>query len=198
MSKAAEDTLQKVSAEFEAEMLSDLQAGRDQAMQNMERIRREAAGEVAKAIENGERQAESTQRQIVGAAELDVRNAQLKSLESGVNEVFASAIRRVSSLSGPAEEGTLSTLISEGLEVIGNKAVVHCSPKQKKAVSAAVKKLNKGPVRLSVDEKGIETIGGVMLSTSDGSVKFDNTFEARLERMRPTLRKEVAGILAGS
>jgi V/A-type H+/Na+-transporting ATPase subunit E len=198
VSKAASDTLEKVSAEFEAEVLADLQAGTDQAIQSVQTMRREAADEVAKALEAGERQADSVRRQIIGAAEIEVRNAQLRSLEVAVTEVFDSAVRKVSSLSGEAEEASLTTLLKEGMEAIGTKAVVHSSAKERKAVSAAVRKLNKGPVRLSVDEKGIETIGGVMLTTSDGSVKFDNTFEARLERMRPSLRKEVAAILTAA
>jgi V/A-type H+-transporting ATPase subunit E len=198
VSKAAADTLQKVSAEFEAEVLSDLQAGRDQAIQNVQAVRKETSEAVAKTIEGGERQAESVKRQIIGSAELEVRNAQLKSLETAVNDVFDSAVRRISSLSDSAIESSLTALIMEGIEVIGPRAVVHCSAKQRKAVSSAVRRLNKGHVKLTVHDKGIETIGGVILATSNGSVKFDNTFEARLERMRPTLRKEVAGILTGS
>jgi len=198
VSKAAADTLQKVAAEFEADVLSDLQAGKEQALQNVQAVRRETAQAVAKTIEGGERQAESVKRQIIGAAELEVRNAQLRSLETTVNEVFDSAVRKVSSLSDSALEGSLTFLIKEGMDVIGPRAVVHCSANQRKAVSGAVRKLNKGPVKLTVDEKGIETIGGVVLATSNGSMKFDNTYEARLERMRQTLRKEVAGILTGS
>lgn len=198
MSKAASDTLEKVSTEFEAEVLAGLQAGKDQATQNVQSIRRETAEEVAKALEAGERQADSVKRQIIGAAELEVRNVQLRSLEVAVTEVFDSAVRKISSLSGQDEEESLATLIKEGIEVIGSKAVVHSSAKERKAVSAAVRKLNKGSVKLSVDDEGIETIGGVTLTTSGGSVKFDNTFEARLERMRPSLRKEVAEILTGA
>jgi len=198
VSKAAADTLQKVAAEFEADVLSDLQAGKEQALQNVQAVRRETAQAVEKTIEGGERQAESVKRQIIGAAELEVRNAQLRSLETTVNEVFDSAVRKVSSLSDSALESSLAFLIREGLDVIGPRAVVHCSANQRKAVSGAVRKLNKGLVKLTVDEKGIETIGGVVLATSNGSMKFDNTYEARLERMRQTLRKEVAGILTGS
>jgi V/A-type H+-transporting ATPase subunit E len=198
MGNASADTLQKVSAEFEAEVLSDLQAGMDQAVQIVEISRKETAEAVSKTLEGGERQAESVKRQIIGAAELEVRNAQLRSLERSVNEVFDSAVKRVTSLSDSAVEGSLTALIREGLDVIGPRAVVHCSTKQRKAVSSVVRRLNKGSVRLTVDEKGIETIGGVTLTTSNGSVKFDNTFEARLERMRPTLRKDVAAILTGS
>jgi len=198
MSKAASDTLEKVSTEFEAEILADVQEGRDQAMQGIQAIRRETAEEVAKTLEAGERQAESVKRQLVGAAELEVRNAQLKSLESAIDAVFESAVRRISSLSGQAEEDSITTLIREGMGVIGSRAVVQSPAKDRKVVSSAARKLSRGPVRLTVGEEGIESIGGVILSTSDGTVKFDNTYEARLERMKPTLRKEVAGILTGA
>ena len=92
MSKAATDTLQKVSTEFEAEVLSDLQSGRDQAVQIVQSIRKESAEAVAKTIEGGERQAESVRRQIIGAAELEVRYAKLRAMEYAVNVVFVSAV----------------------------------------------------------------------------------------------------------
>jgi V/A-type H+-transporting ATPase subunit E len=46
-----------------------------------------------------------------------------------------------------------------------------------------------------LEEKSIDTIGGVVITSLDGSVRFDNTFEARLERMRPSLRMEVSETL---
>jgi V/A-type H+-transporting ATPase subunit E len=143
------------------------------------------------------KQAESAKRQIIGAAELEARNAQLKSLEKAVNEVFDLAVKEVSEASGASYEKALARLISEGVDVIGPKAKVMSSSKDKKAVSSAVRKLSSGNVKLQFDDEPVETIGGVVLTTAGGSVKFDNTFEARLERMRPTLRKEVAGLLTG-
>ena len=198
MSKAATDTLEKVASEFEAEVLADLQSGRDQAMQTIEAARKETAEAVAKTLEAGTKQAESVRRQVIGAAELDVRNAQLRSLEVAVSDVFESAAKRVSSLPEEAYEKALATLIKEGMGIIGDKAKVHASGDQKKAVSNVVRGLNRGTAKLTLDEKGIETIGGVMLSAADGTIRFDNTFEARLERMRPSLRKDVAGILTGA
>ena len=48
-----------------------------------------------------------------------------------------------------------------------------------------------------VSEKTLSSIGGIVLATPDRAIRFDNTFEARLERLRPQLRKEVAGLLSG-
>jgi V/A-type H+/Na+-transporting ATPase subunit E len=194
---AAADTLEKVSQEFEAEVLADLQKGRDQALGSVESARRETTEAVQKVLETSSRQSESLKRQVIGAAELEVRNAQLRSMEKAVNEVFGAAVEELRAGSGSRYEKALARLIEEGLEVIGPRATVTCSSKDRKAVSASIRKLEAGHVKLTLGERSIETIGGVVLTTADGSVKFDNTFEARLERMKPKLRKEVAGILTG-
>jgi V/A-type H+-transporting ATPase subunit E len=197
LSKAASDTLEKVSGEFEAEVLAGLEAGRSETLAKIEAVRKETAEAVAKILETGEKQAESAKRQIIGAAELDARNAQLRSLERAVNEAFELATRQVSSESGPSQEKALTSLIQEGVDVIGSRAKLKCATKDRRAVSSAIRKFG-SKAKLSLDDEEIDTMGGVVLTTPDGSVRFDNTFEARLERMRPTLRKEVATILTGA
>ena len=196
MSKAASDTLDKVSGEFESEVLTDLEANRAETLAKIESVRKDTAEAVAKILETSVKHAESVKRQIIGAAELETRNAQLRSLERAIADVFDLASKEASSASGASQEKSLAGLLQEGLDVIGAPARVQCSARDRKFVGAAIKKLNK--TKVTLDEGPIETIGGVVLTTPDGSVRFDNTFEARLERMRPTLRKEVASILTGS
>ena len=197
MSKAAADTLEKVSGEFEAEVLADLESGRTEALARVESVRKETAEAVAKILETGVKQAESTRRQIIGAAELQARNAQLRALEKAVNEAFDLATKEVSGSLGASHEKAIERLILEGLDVIGPRAKIRCAQKDKKAVASAIKKLA-SKAKVSFDDEPVDTIGGVVLSIPDGSVSFDNTFEARLERMKPTLRKDVAAILTGA
>jgi len=197
VSKAAADTLEKVSGEFESEAMADLEAGRKETIKRIESVRKEATEAVTKILETSMKQAESVKRQIIGAAELETRNAQLKALERGVGEAFDLAAKQISAASGAAHEKAIVGLIQEGLDVLGKHAVVQCAAKDKKVVAAAIKKLDP-KVKVTLDDDPIETIGGVVLTTTDGSVRFDNTFEARLERMRPTLRKDVAYVLTGS
>ena len=197
MSKAASDTLEKVSGEFETEVLADLESGRSETLARIEAVRKETTEAVGKILETSEKQAQSVRRQIIGAAELDARNAQLRSLERAVNEVFDLAAKQISLVSGVPQEQALATLIREGLDVIGPRAKVSCASKDRKAVSSAIRKLGR-KAKLSLDDRELDTMGGVILTTPDGTVRFDNTFEARLERMRPTLRKAVAAILTGT
>jgi V/A-type H+-transporting ATPase subunit E len=197
LSKAASDILEKVSGEFETEVLADLETGRTETLAKIEAVRKETTDAVGKILETGEKQAESVKRQIIGAAELDARNAQLRSLEDAVNAAFDLAAKQVSTVSGASQEKVLASLIQEGLDVIGPRATVSCALKDRKAVSSAIRKLG-SKAKLSLDGREIDTIGGVTLTTPDGTVRFDNTFEARLERMRPTLRKAIATILMGA
>jgi len=194
VSKAASDTLEKVSNEFEGEVLADLQAGRGQALALIESAKRETVEAVAKILLTGTKQAESLKRQVIGAAELKVRNDQLEATEEAVNGALGDAVRSIRKVSRARYEKCIERLIKEGVDVIGPKATVSCNAKDRDAVVKAAGKLGKGRVELAVDPKALDAIGGVVLATEDGSVRFDNTFEARLERMKPTIRKEVAAL----
>ncbi|HKT22567.1 MAG TPA: V-type ATP synthase subunit E family protein, partial [Nitrososphaerales archaeon] len=142
MSRAASDTLEKVAGEFENEALADIEAGRKETLDRVEVVRKETTEAVAKILEMSMKQAESVKRQVVGAAELEARNAQLKSLEKAVNEAFEAATRQVSEMEGAAHERALVRLIQEGLDVIGARAAVRCATKDRKAAALAVKKLD--------------------------------------------------------
>ena len=38
----------------------------------------------------------------------------------------------------------------------------------------------------------IDCIGGIIAKSKDGTMKFDNTLDARIERLKPLIRKEIA------
>ncbi len=198
MSEASKNTLEKVSAEFESEVVAELDEGMAQSTAVIEAARRETAEAVAKILETGGKQAESLKRQVVGAAELQSRDIRLRILEDAINESFAQGTKRLAQVSPSQYEDSITRLIRESTEVIGPAAQVWCNSKDGKLVASVVRKLNRTSMKLSMAEKNIQCIGGVMLTTKDGTVRFDNTFEARLERMRPVLRKEVADLLSGA
>jgi V/A-type H+-transporting ATPase subunit E len=152
---------------------------------------------VTKILQTGVKRAEALKRQIVGAAELEVRNAHLRTVEEAVNHAFSTAISRISTASTVRYERSIVRLIKEGTNAIGPRAVVFCKMEDRELVASIVRELNEGPTRLTVDSKNLDTVGGVALGTSNGSLRFDNTFEARLQRMKSELRKDVAALLSG-
>lgn len=191
------DTLEKVASEFEGEVLMELQEGRAQSLALIENSRKETREAVAKILETSVRQVEALEKQIVGSAELEARNSQLKAMEAAVADVFSSAAAQVSKLSGQRYEASLNQLLKEAVSAIGVNAMVSCSSRDAKLVFSTAKGIKGEHVKLTPGDKTLKTIGGVVLTTPDRSVRFDNTFEARLERMRPILRKEVAALLSG-
>jgi len=195
MSNATADTLQKVAGEFEGEVLAEMQEGREQSLKLIQASKKETLEAVSKILETGTKQAEALKRQIIGAAELEARNSQLKVLEEAVEEVFSSAVAQISKLDDKRYDAALKKLLTEAIGVIGPNALVSTNSKDAKDVFSIAKGIKGEKTRLTPGDKRLETIGGVVLATPDRSVRFDNTFEARLERLRPILRKDVAAIL---
>ncbi|MGD1054485.1 MAG: V-type ATP synthase subunit E family protein [Nitrososphaerales archaeon] len=196
MSKAMTDTLKKVSREFESELMVELEKGKVQALSSVESSRREANVAVTRILDTSVKQAESLRDQIIGAGELEARNALLKTLEMAVVEVFDSAVKELRNMSGVRYDRSLTRLVKEGLEAIGPSARIYCSSKDREAISAVLHRLGGSQSKPVLERKSIDTVGGVVVASMDGSVRFDNTFEARLERMRSALRMQVSAILA--
>jgi V/A-type H+-transporting ATPase subunit E len=43
----------------------------------------------------------------------------------------------------------------------------------------------------------LNSIGGIRLTSADGSMTFDNTLDSRIERLKPLIRKNIAQMLRG-
>ncbi len=65
------------------------------------------------------------------------------------------------------------------------------------SLSKKISETTKKKTTLSLSEKTIATIGGVIVRSKDGAIEADNTFESRTGRLRSELRFKVAEILFG-
>ena len=195
MNTPTEATLQKVASEFEGEVLTELQEAREQSLALLQTSKKASLDAVSKVLETSVKQAEALKRQVIGAAELESRNSQLKVLEEAVDEVFSSAVSQIQRLDEKRYAAALKQMLSEAIDVIGPNALVSTNDKDAKEVLSMAKGVKGEHAKLTPGDKTLKTIGGVVLTTPDRAIRFDNTFEARLERLRQTLRKEVAALL---
>lgn len=196
--RSTEYTLDKVASEALAELVAEIDSGKKDAQERLAAMTRGTKAEVAKILDGGEREAESIRRQILGSAELEARNSTLRALEEASNRVIQESLSAVTEKRPEAYQKALARLISEGALVIGKDASVLCNAKDRKLVGSVVKELNnQNGMELTVSEDGIEAIGGVVLRSSDGTIRYDNTLEARLERIKPELRREIVNALSG-
>jgi V/A-type H+-transporting ATPase subunit E len=191
---SSEKTLSKVSEEFLSEVYSDIKNASQELLEITEKEMRDVKESFTKIIESAQKQAESLKRQIIGSAEIEARNYQLRVLEDAVVAVINSALERLQKIEQERYEEALSKMLHEAYETIGKECIVYCNKKDRSLVSSLVKKLKLG--KISVSPEHIDTAGGIVVESKDRTIRFDNTVEARIERMKQELRKEISSILS--
>jgi V/A-type H+/Na+-transporting ATPase subunit E len=195
-------TVRKVSDEALNEMLQTIAESKAAALDIVNRKMNEAQVEATRIADQEKRQAEALKRQIIGSAEMSARNQTLEIVEENLNAAFSQALKKLEFMaSDPSYEQVLSSMILEGLEEVGgNEFIVSANVRDQKVVQKVIDrisaekkvKISRGPTLLS------NTIGGVTIASADGFVTFDNTYEARLERVKPALRKQIAKLFEES
>jgi len=197
-----EYTVKKVSDEALAEMLQTISESKSAAQEIVTRKMNEAQTEVLRISEQEKRQAEALKRQITGSAEMTARNKTLEIVEQSLNAAFSQALQKLESMTGDSKyEGVLKSMILEGVdEVGGNEFVVSANTGDQQAVQKVIGEVSRErSVTIARSATRLNTsVGGVVIASSDGYITFDNTFEARLERIKPTLRKQIAKLFEDS
>ena len=195
---SSENVVGKVINETNQEILSSLKDGYDQAIQSLDVAQSEAWRDISNILETGRKQAEALKRKILGAAEVSARNKSLKLVEDTINEVFASALSDVKEKTSSKKYiDVLNTLVNEAVDALNTKKVILQGREEDlhhlKKIALDVAKERK--INLEIGTK-IKSSGGVRAMSDDGSVIFDNTFDARLTRGKSLLRKQVADLMS--
>lgn len=195
-----EYTVRKVSEEALEEMQKALAVSGEQANKVVSERALAAKEEVQKIDEHRVREADALKRQIIGAAEMSSRNRSLEVVEQNLNSAFEKATTKLEAVTKTQEyDQVLGSLVLQAMEQIGGgDCIVAGNERDQKALKKIVEQISKeGKYKASLDPKPIKKIGGVVVRSSDGYVRFDNTFEARLERLKPSLRKQIAQLFSG-
>lgn len=185
-----EKTVDTVLGQVEGSVLARLAESHSESQKVLDTLRPRLETEYDRILSEASKEAEQVERQITGSAELDARNAQLRLVEEATDRVFVDATLRIAKISRDATYSKiLSALLTEATNALGTTDVlVSTNKSDADAVAAAIKSLDGAEL---VDER-IECMGGVRLSTRDGLTSFDNTLDAKLNRLKPLIRKEIA------
>lgn len=193
---AAENIVDRVVNEAFKSFTEELNKSAAQAEETLLAYEKQTLSEVTKIFEAAARQEDVLKRKILGSAELAARNEQLRLLEEAVAKVFNEALNRLSALNGDRAERALRQLIAEALDAIEGNVTLFCRKEDNELVKKIAQEFSKSTKRtITVSKNHILCKGGIQASSEDGSVMYDNTYEARLERIRQLLRKEVVKIL---
>jgi len=188
-------TVKKVSDEALAEMVQSISESKAAALDVVGRKMNEAEAEVQRISEQQRRQGDALRRQIIGSAEMTSRNRTLEIVEENLNEAFSQALDKLGEATGQIEYNrVLKSLVREGIDVVGGSSfVVTANSRDQQLLQLIVGQISHDQnISLVRSDSRINTVGGVVVSSADGFVTFDNTYEARLDRIKPELRKQIA------
>jgi V/A-type H+-transporting ATPase subunit E len=187
---ALERTVEKILKNTEEQILSSLKEALKSSESTLSNSHASLEQEYDKILSEGKKEAEKLEKQIVGNADLDSRNKQLLLVEESIEKVFAKAIKQIKDASRDKDYSKLiSSMLQESIDVIGtSEIIIQTNSKDKPVVESLLSKF-KGAT-LSSDQ--IDCLGGIRVQSKDKTMTFDNTIDARLERMKPLIRKDIA------
>lgn len=183
-------TIDKILDQTEKSILSDISSELSNSYQKLDDSVSKLEAEYDKIIADGKKEADKIEKQIVGGSDIEARNKQLLALESSVNRVFATALEQISNSDRTGDYANLiKTLLDESTRVLGtSEVIVFTNSKDKDVVQSTLSSFPGS----ELSSETIECLGGVKIQSKDGSMKFDNTIDARIERLKPLIRKEIA------
>lgn len=194
MTSAFDNAIGKVVEESKLELVSLLESGLVEAEKILHDSERDARSEAKRILQTADRLAEVRARQILGRAEIESRNKTLRLIEDKTNEAFTKALQDLRDKKGKGYVLSLRKMIAEGIDSINaKKVIVRCNEEDRGNVIKISEEISKEKsTDITVSDKPLRSSGGVEVANADGTVSLRNTFEDRLERMKPELRRDLA------
>ena len=187
---ALESTIDKILKNTEKNILSNLKSGLDDSQQILDNSIAKLEGEYDKIISDGKKEADKIEKQIIGSSDIEARNKQLLVLEEAVDKVFSKALDQIANVDRSGDYTNLiKTLLEESTQILGTSEVtVFTNTKDKDVVQSALSQFSGS----ELSSETIDCLGGVKVQSKDGAMTFDNTIDARIERLKPLIRKDIA------
>ncbi|NIR86687.1 V-type ATP synthase subunit E [Candidatus Bathyarchaeota archaeon] len=186
---ALERTIDKILGQTEKKILSNLDESLSESKKTLDDALPKLEQEYDKIIADGKKEADKIEKQIVGSSDLEARNKQLLLVEESVDKVFSQAIEQISNADRSGDYSNLiKTLLNEATNVLGTTEVqVLTNSKDKDVVQSTLSEFPGAQISDTID-----CLGGVKVKSKDGTMTFDNTIDARVQRLKPLIRKEIA------
>lgn len=183
-------TVDKIIHQTEAENLSSLKNSLKESLEILSKSEVSLQQEYDRIIEEGKKEAQKIEKQIIGSSDLESRNKQILLVENSVQQVFEKAIEKIKATKRDDKYSKLMvTLLEESMNALGTTdVIVYTNSKDKEIVKPLLSKFS--GAEFSNDT--INCIGGVEVKSKDGTMSFNNTIDARVDRMKPLIRKDIA------
>lgn len=201
-----------IEAETEKEASEILLKAQAEADKIKKAAQEKTEREAERILSNGKRVASLEGQRIIAETKIDVRRKRMDAQEEAIAKSFEEARKGLEEL---AEKGKwdnfvykdiLFNLIVSAAEVVaGNKLELVFNQRDRKTfnktrlkeVSELVKKRTGKEISLALTEETMQFLGGVIVRDREKSMEVDNTLETKMNRLKETIRVDVARILFG-
>ena len=185
-----EKTVDQVLEKNRSQILESLKSSFSESQEKVSESLSELEKEYDKIISEGHKEAEKIEKQIVGSSDLEVRNKALLLVEEHTSKVFQKAKDEIQNTKRDSNYSNLiSSLITEATEALCTSEItVYTNSKDKEIVQSAISKISGA----ELSSEAIDCMGGIKITSKDGSMAFDNTIDTRFERLKPLIRKNIA------
>jgi vacuolar-type H+-ATPase subunit E/Vma4 len=194
--RLSRDILQQAETDAEQVLLE----AKNKADQIIKQAEEEASAEKARILERAKRDSDRIRSQAVATTQLKARTMMLESRENLLKEVFKEAQQKLSSVQQYSDYNVIiERLVMEAIsQMTSNNVVIRADKKTSQLLADSI--LNSLASKYSgTIELGdvLENKIGVIASTSNGHLNYDNTLETRLEKLTNELRSPVYHLLQG-
>ena len=185
-----EKTIDKILDQTEHDILSNLDGALSDSHQILDDSVTKLEDEYDKIVADGRKEADKLEKQIIGGSDIEARNKQLLALEEAVSRVFTKALDEISNSDRSGDYANLiKSLLDESTKVLGtSEVIVFTNSKDRDVVQSTLGSF----AGSELSSETIDCIGGVKIQSKDGAMKFDNTIDAKIDRLKPLIRKEIA------
>jgi len=187
---ALEQTIDKILNHTQKEIESSIDSALKDTHQTLDNAIPKLEKEYDKIIADGKKEADKIEKQLIGGADIEARNKQLLALEASVDKVFTKALDQITNNDRSGDYANLiKSLLDESTKILGtSEVIVSTNSKDRDVVQSTLS----GFPGSELSSDAIECIGGVIIKSKDGAMTFDNTLDARIERLKPLIRKDIA------
>lgn len=188
--QALKRTIDKILDQTEVDIIDRLKTTIADANTTLDNSLTTLELEYDKIISDGNKEADKIDKQIVGSADLGARNKQLLLVEESVDKVFQKAIEKIKNTDRNTDYSKfIHTLLDESTKILGTPEItIYTNDKDQSIIQSMLSEF----AGSKLASETIDCMGGLKAISKDGSMTFDNTLDARLERLKPLIRKEVA------
>ncbi|MEM4573177.1 MAG: V-type ATP synthase subunit E [Candidatus Caldarchaeum sp.] len=195
MSTTLAKVVNEVLQEALAKALKSVDEAEAEALRIVSKAEEDVLAEVRTIQEAGRKAREAEVQRILSTAEIQAKNLAIAAVEEEVTKIFEAVLEKVVEESKHSEfKPVMAKLLDEVVELLGRDLMVE-SNEVGLAMLREIVKSKKYPVKVFVAEVPVNIKAGVRAVSLDGAIRYDNSLEARLERLKPYLRTKLAKML---